>query len=297
MDLLTIACDRDFYMMDTQARSIQKFVAPCTHWVFVNNTRKSKKDWEDLLNPYYINHKLELIFTDDIKQFDGVDGYNTQQYWKLTAIDFIKSDHIIIDSKNVFIRETNLNDWCHEGTGVHGHFPEGYTGSDDPIDNAVLRARDYYANYYGLPKIKKFFTISTPFVVRQSVMEEVSALVKQDNVFVQGTDLPWHADFMLYSMIGEKYGVLDKPEDNHLPGDVNSRTIFYHRADWNNNACKDGIQRLTENINYSCVSIHRTWIDNAIIEERTEMLRFLESLGVLQNKLKIVLEKGNTDET
>lgn len=295
MDLLTIACDRDFYLMDTQAKSIQKFVAPCTHWIFVNQTKKDRQEWINLLSPYYTKHKLELIFTDDIEPFNGVDGYNTQQYWKLTAVDIIKNDHVIIDSKNIFVRDTNLDTWTHEGTGVYGHFPEGYTGSDDLIDNAVLAARNYYSDYYGFPKIQKFFTICTPFVVRKHVMEEVAKLIKNDNVFLKGTDLSWHADFMIYSMIGEKYGLLDV-EFPHNPGDINSKTIFYHGITWDNDYT-DGIARVKQNANYSCVSLHRTWIENSTRDSRIEMIGFLESLGVLENKLKVVLEEGNTHET
>lgn len=295
MDLLTIACDRDFYLMDTQAKSIQKFLAPCTHWVFVNQSKKERQEWVELLSPYYTRHKLELIFTDDIAYFEGVDGYNIQQYWKLTAVDIIKKDHVIIDSKNIFVRDTDLSTWSHEGTGVHGHLAEGYTGSDDIIDNAVLAARDYYSAYYGFPKITKFFTICTPFVVRKYIMDEVSAIIKNDNVFVKGTDLSWHADFMIYSMVGMKYGILDK-EGEYEPGDINSKTIFYHGIEWNNDY-SNGITRVKQNPNYCCVSLHRTWIENSTEDSRKEMIDFLESLEVLENSLKVVLEKGDTHET
>ena len=175
MDLLTIACDRDFYLMDTQAKSIQKFVSPCTHWIFVNQSKKDRQEWVDLLTPYYTKHKLELVFTDDIDPFDNVDGYNVQQYWKLTAVDIIKNDHVIIDSKNIFVRDTDLSKWTHEGTGVTGYLAEDYAGSDDIVDNAVLNARNYYATYFNLPKVTRFFTICTPFVVRKHIMEEASA--------------------------------------------------------------------------------------------------------------------------
>jgi len=295
MDLLTIACDRDLYLMDSQARSIQKFVAPCTHWIFVNKTQKSRQEWTDLLSPYYTNHKLNLVFTDDIKTFDDMDGYNTQQYWKLTAVDIIQSDFVIIDSKNIFVRNTNLTEWKHEGTGVQGHFPEGYTGSDDLIDNAVLAARNYYSEYYGFPKIQKFFTICTPFVARQRIMAEVSELVKNDNVFRQ-TDLSWHADFMLYSMVGEKYGILDSHPER-LPDDINIKSIFYHGITWNNDTFVDGINRIKHNENYACIGLHRTWIDNASTESRIEMIAFLDSLDVLQDGLRTALKKGNTHET
>lgn len=295
MDLLTIACDRDFYLMDTQAKSIQRFVAPCTHWIFVNQTKKDRQEWVNLLSPYYINHTLNLVFSDDIDSFDMIDGYNAQQYLKLTAVDIIKNDHVIIDSKNIFVRDTDLATWTHEGTGVYGYYPEGYTRSDDPIDNAVLAARNYYSDYYKFPKIQKFFTICTPFVARKQIMEEVSNLIKSDNVFAKGTDLGWHADFMIYSMVGEKYGILDK-EFPRQPGDINIKTLFYHGIVWNND-CSDGINRVKQNTAYSCISLHRTWIDNSTQELREEMVNFLEELGILQNKLKVVLEKGDTCET
>lgn len=296
MDLLTITCDRDQYLMPTQAKSIQKYVGACTHWVIVNESNRSKSDWLALLSPFYTNHTLKLLFSQDIEQLGNIDGYKTQQYWKVRAVDFIDGDYVILDSKNIFIRNTDLDSWTHEGTGVYSYAAEIYEESENIMDNVIASARDYYAKYYNLPRVEKFFTVLTPFVARKQVMNEVSELVKNNNVFADD-GLEWHSEFMLYSMIASKHGVLDRPEGTHLPDDANSKTILFHDIDlWNNTAHSDGISRLKNNENYACVSLHRSWVANSDQEVRNDMVTFLESLGILEKDLKAVLE-GNTHET
>lgn len=293
MDLLTITCDRDFNVMESHAKSIQRFLAPCKHWVFVNQSDKPRQEWIDMLTPFYTLHDLEIIFTDDVETFSDINGWVVQQIWKIRAVDWIKKDYVVFDSKNIFVRDTDISTWTHEGPGVFGYLPDEMQNPDDPnydmTINYILSARDCYVKYYNLPAIKKTMNIITPFVVRANVMSELSDMIKKDNVFANvpiDDKVLWHGDFLLYSMVAEKYGLLDTEPDFHYPDDVTSKSVFYHHSGWEQSAFKSGFDRLRENENYACISLHHTWIANASEKERIEMVEFLEHLDVLPIRLK-----------
>ena len=58
--LVTVTCNKERHMMVLQAESIQKFLAPCKHWVIVNEFNVNVDAWKELLTPYYTNHELEI---------------------------------------------------------------------------------------------------------------------------------------------------------------------------------------------------------------------------------------------
>ena len=137
MDLLTVTCDRDFEEIIQQAKSIKKYLVPCKHWIFVNNTAKTKEFWITGLTPYYDIHELEIIFTDDHEIFPITNDWITQQIWKCRAIDWIKKDYVIVDSKTFFIRPTDISQWTHEGSGVITFFTKHDFPVVDPYYNAI----------------------------------------------------------------------------------------------------------------------------------------------------------------
>jgi len=288
MDIVTVTCDRDFYIMEAQSKSIQTFVTPCKHWVFVLESELPKEDWIDLLTPYYTRHSIEFVFLPYTERVDP-SGWAIQQYWKLRAVDWVKGDFVILDSKNLFVKETNLSEWEYEGSGVFGYVPEkmpepgdeGY----DPTTKGVMDCINYYCDFYGIPFPKKYMTDTTPFVARQNVMEEMSSMVKEKNVFA--VKVGWHLEFVLYSMIAVKYGLMDTEPAPAYTNATNAYSVLYHKTNWDtNNAYLNGFETAIKDEICTCIGIHRSWVDFAPMNERKEMIDFLESIGILTNKLK-----------
>ena len=85
MNLVTVACNRDFNQMLLQAESIQMHLDPCTHWVIVNERNPDINFWQSALSPFYKNHELKLLFPGELL-FPGKHyykgGWNSQQTYK-----------------------------------------------------------------------------------------------------------------------------------------------------------------------------------------------------------------------
>ena len=112
MDLVTVVCLRDFQQMLLQAESIQKFLAPCKHWVIVNDEQPDILFWQESLCKYYTKHELIVIpYTDLFENTNNYIGHYTQQVCKMLIVKLIKDDYLILDAKNFFIKPTNTNEW------------------------------------------------------------------------------------------------------------------------------------------------------------------------------------------
>ena len=118
MHLATLTCNRDIRQTILQAESIQKFVSPCTHWVIVNQykiTEGNKQRWREYLRPYYTNHKLALIFPDDLNFYklpyeasrNGTTYFNGWKY-QFTIANTIQDDYMCLTPKNFFIKPVEL---------------------------------------------------------------------------------------------------------------------------------------------------------------------------------------------
>ena len=293
MDLVTITCDRDFYIMEAQSRSIQKFVAPCKHWVFVLESELPQEDWINLLTPYYTNHEIEFVFLPYTERADP-SGWAIQQYWKLRAVDWVKDDFVILDSKNLFVKQTDVAQWKYEGPGVFGIVPEKVPEPGDhdydPTTKGVMECINYYCDFYDIPFPKKFMTGTTPFLARKDVMEEMSRMVKEKNVFA--VKVGWHLEFLLYSMIAVKYGVMDTLPAPAYRNATNAYSVLYHKTNWDiNNAHLNGFEIISKDELCTCIGIHRSWIDFAPRNERLEMMEFLKSLDILTDRLRDRLDQ------
>lgn len=113
-NLVTVTCNEERHMMLLQAESIQKFLAPCNHYVVVNEKNVNVEAWENYLKPYYTNHKLYVIPSQNLYQSPvDIAPYVTQQIYKLEISKVIKDDYLILDTKNFFIKPASLREWEH----------------------------------------------------------------------------------------------------------------------------------------------------------------------------------------
>ena len=194
--LVTVTCKRDFTSMLRQAESVQKFLAPCEHLVIIEDRGHSKSFWIDQLSKYYTNHKLIVKGPDD---FGGVVsehymGWARQQAFKLLASLDCNDKYLVIDSKDFFIKPTQLSDW------------DDYMGSNCLVDTSTmynpfyLRMTSTYSLYFNEDIIENIFEPTTPFVfdTKYFTKKELMYDVKK---FLSLTDC-W-SEFIYYSYLAQ----------------------------------------------------------------------------------------------
>ena len=125
MYLATVTCNRDFQQMLLQAESIQRFLNPCKHVIIINESHPDLDFWIRWLQPYYTNHELVIIPRIDYAyptnslgtrdRYGGVDGvssgWRSQQLQKMLLAYKFEDDYLLLDSKNFFIKPTDINEW------------------------------------------------------------------------------------------------------------------------------------------------------------------------------------------
>lgn len=172
MYLATVTCNRDFQQMLLQAESIGKFVEPCSHVIVVNEDKPDLEFWYRWLKPYYKNHKLNIIpridyfystaylgTRDNIGQLDAIsNGWRTQQLQKLLLAYEFEDDYLLLDSKNFFVRKTNINEWDNiigSGTLFPGNGEHHFT----PTISLYSEILDSHLPFYLKPQ--------TPFKIKR----------------------------------------------------------------------------------------------------------------------------------
>ena len=125
MYLATVTCNRDFQQMLLQAESIQRFLNPCKHVIIINESHPDLDFWNRWLQPYYTNHELVIIpridyayptnslgTRDRYGEIDSVsNGWRSQQLQKMLLAYKFEDDYLLLDSKNFFIKPTDINEW------------------------------------------------------------------------------------------------------------------------------------------------------------------------------------------
>lgn len=172
MYLATVTCNRDFQQMLLQAESIQRFLNPCKHVIIVNESNPDLEFWRRWLQPYYTNHELivrpridynypysTLGTRDRYGEIDGVsNGWRTQQLQKMLLAYEYEDDYLLIDSKNFFIKPTDLSEWNDiVGSGTYCGFGAIHelVGSYKKYAELFKRDIDYYS------------IASTPFKIKR----------------------------------------------------------------------------------------------------------------------------------
>ena len=207
MDLLTVTCQQDKIQMLLQAESVQKFLKPCKHWVIINDPSVCLEQWHELLSPYYENHQLILIdsstIKSDFKSEKG--GWSRQQYFKFAAFDLIDDDYLILDSKNFFIKPTDINEWNTViGNGTIADFKSNASWEETIVA---------YANHLNIPVIFNQLSIVTPFVFQKKVLDSIENYREFLNWFVSQNVI--ESEFLYYSMLLRKQDIF--PQTSQQP--------------------------------------------------------------------------------
>lgn len=195
MDLVTVTCNRDFQHMILQAESIQKFLEPCTHWIVINEYEDLDVSvWINELDKYYTKHQYKIITPYDFK-INSLPHkkWHGQQYFKLAISSIIDKDYLLLDTKNFFIRHTDLNQWNHTmGSGVLHKFGESeLSGQWEDISR-------YYANKLNVNPLTHFL-FNVPFKVNINVLKKYDIEKLIDDLYPAKIDYESY-----YNLTGKK---------------------------------------------------------------------------------------------
>jgi len=193
MDLVTMTCKRDAQQMLLQAESIQKFLAPCTHHVVLNDPTPDYDYWKELLTPFYTNHKLVLSSTEP---FTNDWGWLTQQINKLRIAKDLDDDYLILDTKNFFIKPTDIEEWRNIlGSGKVEIFEENLLGN--PWKDTI----QIYADKLNIDrKFEWCLSAETPFAIKTDVVRNFKELDSFHEWFFLGAE-HWTGEFALYTIL------------------------------------------------------------------------------------------------
>lgn len=268
MDIVTVTCLRDIDDMLRQAESIEKFVEPCTHWVIVNDNNIDL--FKEVLSQYYSRHFLNLINFSDYLLNKINCGYKRQQVLKLRMAKFLKEKYLVLDSKNFFIKQTNLNEFENQiGSGLLERV------NCDHLFYSTIEQYKTILNYTKLDNLH--LAIQTPFVIDPDIL---NSNLNLENLLYQFSKITPHmSEFFLYSLMYEKYkGV-------RISEEIEKSSKSIHYTAFEKIRSIENIIQMTYNSNVKVLALHRNYV-NAIDNKEIEIFnKFLISLG-FKNLLK-----------
>jgi hypothetical protein len=195
MDIVTITCDRDLKIQKLQSHSIGRYVTTsCKHWIIINQSKLPLSYWENQLYPLYRKDQSVKILTLPLEITTAEhQGWVRQQVLKFKIAEFVSSDtYLILDSKNIFIKNIDLNDWpIPEGNGVKCNI--------NHEDEKWLPWLNYVANSTGLEMPELFWTPETPFRFYTESARQLLSTIDVEKLFFSYSQTP-QCEFMLYSL-------------------------------------------------------------------------------------------------
>lgn len=196
MDLVTIACEKYIDQSILQAESIQRFMEPCVHWVVINEENPNVDKWHNLLSKYYVNHELKLQVI-DLSKYPWKIGQYTQQLCKYLIAKHCKTDYLLLDQKNFFIKQSTVNDWnTMVGCGLAHHYLP---------DNFWIPTIMQYSKELEVPFDSFQLATNTPFLINRVILDNYGLDNIVDDFIKASTNLTAN-EIMFYSMIARKTG-------------------------------------------------------------------------------------------
>lgn len=259
MDLVTVTCDRDLHQQVLQSHSLDKFLTDnCTHWIVVEHTQHPMSYWNDKLSKYYTRHKLNLI-DGNINLIDlNLPGYIRQQIIKLAISQLITSDdYLILDSKDVLLRTTSIDDWVTtEGSGVIYNPPIETTELIKTMNGALsnyLPFAKLISALIKLPQPKWFWAPITPFRCKTKTSKQILETVDVNQLFNPNiTGVEQVSEFILYRYFSDiNTAFLEK-------GWIKPTNSYFLWAE----RTLDNDFSVMSNDRYKSVSFHRWYIVN-----------------------------------
>jgi hypothetical protein len=235
-DLVTVTCNKDHKMMLLQAKSIHRFLAPCRHWIIVNDINTDIESWYRLLKPYYVNHELIIIKVQELFDPKNYLGHHTQQACKLIMSSRIKSKYLCLDSKNFFIKPSNILDWSNYFGNGRLEFvdspPDDYKlYQPHPVGNNKTWTYSLigYSEKFNIPCPRYYLAPTTPFVIAPELIEHTLDPEDPTSTLLYGIDgkkILSPSEFIFYSLQVTSHF---KPGLNIIidPNLITSQTCWY----------------------------------------------------------------------
>ena len=211
--LVTVTCNKERHLMLLQAESIHKFLEPCCHWIIVNEKITDIEAWEEYLSPFYSRHELKIISQQQLfENKENIYGHFTQQVCKLKIANLIKDDYLILDSKNFFIKPSDINEWdSYIGSGIIEFVNEppddylDYQPYKNGNDKSWVNAIEQYKNMLDLKVTPLYFLKPiTPFKIEYEVLKNSNILddIFYKLLFIDGRKINYGiSEFILYSFL------------------------------------------------------------------------------------------------
>lgn len=263
MDLVTVTCLRDLPEILLQAHSIDRFVSGCcNHWILIEDQQLSLEQWQQHLEPFYKNHKLKLINNFGVPCH--MHPWQRQQIMKfMIAEQITAADYLILDSKNFFIKSTNLDQWpiaegCHDV-------------ADTPPGCLFHPWMEYLTHNYNLPVYKHHWNSITPYRVKTETVKQILKLNLPE--MFKNSPSTWVSEFLLYSRFVN--------QQNITPG-TKVANFYFNSQEL---PTFDELEKIRNNAEVLMLSVHQSAIVGSPnvtkdLDKLIAMCNFLESIGL-----------------
>jgi hypothetical protein len=195
-------------MQRLQSHSMDLFVEePCVHLVIIESSEWNAEQWHQYLSPFYTKHTLFVIDSMRVKKEfrkykpQSRRGWIKQQIFKLLASKYVRNNsYLILDSKNFFIRPTDLSKWpIREGNGM---LANPYTLSNGRWTSWI----DYTKQLTDKEEIATCAPPVTPFMCKTTTVRKMLKALKSgpgiDEAFFNFDESP--SEFLMYSCFAAK---------------------------------------------------------------------------------------------
>jgi len=209
VDLVTITCARDFSIQQLQSYSMELMLTePCDHYIVVEDSKLDLETWHNMLDQYYVRHRLHLISGTSLISSAGYanDSYKKNGWHRSAVLKLLISKHIqskkylILDSKNFFVHSQTLMDWpIQDGNGLVTKYNcHGWT----EIEEFCLK--------HSLPLPSEVYMSAMPFMVDTDIVKEI---VKYDieTLFFDKQQW-WSSEVLIYSIFTQHAGNQLQPQ-------------------------------------------------------------------------------------
>lgn len=270
MKLLTIACERDKDILLLHAESISLFLEPCTHYIVINEEDPDIQEWRNLLEPYYSNHELIILhyplqtYIPKWKDGENYLGWHRHQVLKILAFKDIQDDYLILDSKNIFIKNTSLDMFKGQlGCNLFWHYIR-------QMQEKNVETFNYFKEVFG--KYPRWICgVEMPFLFEKAVLEKIENLDK----LVQ-----WYSDspVRLAEPIFYSFLISDRLQDEPA----------MYRRHWVYWQYHDTFKIPTETFKFHpydihVLGLHRLFLEKVSVDEINEFNRYLKDIGFKLN--------------
>lgn len=211
--LVTITCSRDRAIQKLQSYTIDKFIQKsCCHIIIVEDNQIPLWEWQKELGSFYTNHKLVLMnsWLDNLSYKNDSykkNGWHRSALLKLLAAEYVTTEkYLLLDSKNFFVKQANLDNWpCEEGNHLVEPLHSNSQLSKGRLSNGRLWPNLFeFGKKHKIPISQNTYSTTTPFMVQTHVVKK---LLKLDiaSLFLNSTG--WSSELFLYSVYAQYLGI------------------------------------------------------------------------------------------